>query len=85
MLFDLENDPQELHDLGDDPAYAVERERLHAVIFDWACRHHTRTTLSAQRIEKMSGREPPGIVIGCWDEAAARERGIWPVVSPELK
>ena len=58
MLFDLENDPQELHDLGDDPAYAVERERLHAVIFDWACRHHTRTTLSPQRIEKMSGREP---------------------------
>ena len=84
MLFDLENDPQELNDLGEDPAYASERDRLHTAIFEWACRHHTRTTLSPHRINAMSGREPPGIVIGCWDEQTARERGIWPVVPPDL-
>ena len=84
MLFDLENDPQELNDLGEDPACATERDRLHTAIFEWACRHHTRTTLSPERINAMSGREPPGIVIGCWDEQTARERGIWPVVPPDL-
>jgi arylsulfatase A-like enzyme len=69
MLFDLENDPQELHDLGDDPVYEDVRRRLHEAIFAWARQHHNRITKSPQEIERMSAREPAGILIGLWDEA----------------
>jgi arylsulfatase A-like enzyme len=69
MLFDLEHDPQELDDLGDDPAHADVRARMHEAIFAWARQHHNRITLTPQEIERRSGREPPGILIGVWDEA----------------
>jgi hypothetical protein len=82
MLFDLKSDPDELNDLGADPDYAAERTRLMEAIFTWARRHHTRITLPPERIEAMSGGEPPGILIGFWDEAEAREAGVWPV-APE--
>ena len=68
MLFDLETDPQELNDLGGDPAHAAERARLADAIFAWARQHHNRITLSPERINTMAGREPPGIIIGVWDE-----------------
>lgn len=73
MLFDLENDPQELVDLGDDPAHEPVRRRMHEAIFEWARRHHNRITVSPQRIEQMSNREPPGILIGVWDEREFQE------------
>jgi arylsulfatase A-like enzyme len=69
MLFDLESDPDELDDLGADPAYEAVRQRLRDAILSWACRHHNRTTLTPQQIERMAGSEPPGILIGFWDEA----------------
>jgi arylsulfatase A-like enzyme len=69
ILFDLENDPQELDDLGADPAYAAVRARMHEGIFAWARQHHNRITKSPREIARMSGREPPGILIGVWDEA----------------
>jgi arylsulfatase A-like enzyme len=68
MLFDLQNDPQELNDLGADPDYEGVRNRMHEAIFEWARRHHNRITRSPEQIEKMSNREPPGILIGVWDE-----------------
>jgi len=68
MLFDLQTDPQELCDLGADPTYVAERARLADAIFTWARRHHNRITLTPVRIDQMSGREPPGILIGYWDE-----------------
>ena len=68
MLFDLQTDPQELTDLGADPAYEAQRARLADEIFTWARRHHNRITLTPERIDQMSGREPPGILIGYWDE-----------------
>ena len=47
MLYDLETDPDELHDLGADPAaHAGERERLKGALDRWYRRHHTRTTIS---------------------------------------
>ena len=69
ILFDLEADPRELNDLGDDPAHEEVRRRMHEAIFSWARQHHNRMTRSPEQIEKMSGREPPGILIGFWDEA----------------
>ncbi|MEX0590085.1 MAG: alkaline phosphatase family protein [Xanthobacteraceae bacterium] len=69
ILFDLENDPQELNDLGDDPGYEDIRRRMHEAIFAWARQHHNRITKSSEEIERMSAREPGGILIGIWDEA----------------
>ena len=77
LLFDLKNDPEELYDLGADPAHAAQIERLAGLHFDWARRHHSRITRSPEIIEKMTDdREPPGIVIAYWDEAEMKEHGI---------
>lgn len=77
MLYDLKNDPDELVDLGADPKYAVEIERLSDAHFRWTRNHHNRITRSAEQIDRMTkGKEPPGIYIGFWDskdlEAANR-------------
>jgi arylsulfatase A-like enzyme len=69
MLFDLDTDPQELNDLGADPAYGAERARLADAIFAWARQHHNRITVTPARVNQMAGREPQGILIGVWDEA----------------
>lgn len=69
MLFDLESDPQEVNDLGADPAYGEVRARLYHALFDWARQHHSRITVTAEHVERITGKEPQGIVIGVWDEA----------------
>jgi len=62
LLFDLEADPDELQELGADPAMAPHIERLQSAHFDWARGHHSRITRTAQQVDKMAhGREPPGI------------------------
>ena len=78
MLFDIENDPDELHDLGasPDPEPTAARERLTQALFDWTRQHHSRITLPPERIEAMTGREPPGILIGFWDEADLADHGM---------
>jgi arylsulfatase A-like enzyme len=68
ILFDLENDPQELEDVGDDPRFEDVRERMRDAISAWARQHHNRITRSPEEVEKMTAREPPGILIGYWDE-----------------
>lgn len=71
MLFDLETDTQELNDLGGVPGEELDavRARMSDAIFAWARRHHNRITLTPERIEAMTGKEPDGILIGFWDEA----------------
>ena len=71
MLFDLEADPDELCDLGasGETEHAEVRARLHEALFAWARRHHCRITLDPATIERITGGEPPGILIGFWDEA----------------
>ena len=76
MLFDLETDPNELHDLGESPDHQQEIERLRALHFDWAREHHTRITRSPEIIEKMTDmREPEGIYIAYWDKDELDEDG----------
>ena len=68
MLFDLQSDPNELTDLGDDPEHEGQVRRLKDVHFHWARKHHARVTLSPATIEAMTDeREPPGIMIGYWN------------------
>ena len=77
MLFDLETDPDELHDLGDDPTYADQIARLRELHFDWARQHHARITRSAPIVEAMTDdREPPGIFIAYWDRDELEADGL---------
>ena len=65
MLFDLSNDPDELNDLGSNPDFQEEIDRLAAHHFAWARQHHSRITKSAAAVEAMTdAKEPPGIIIG---------------------
>ena len=72
MLFDLQNDPDELSDVGDDPACAGEIARLERLFFDWTRRTSQRTTRSdawiAARDTKL-GEAKAGILIGYRNEA----------------
>jgi hypothetical protein len=79
LLYDLASDAQELSDLGADPRFAGERERLSAALLDWALRDHNRITTPDSRIAAYARGEQlrSGILIGYWDEeelAAARAR-----------
>ena len=77
MLFDLQSDPDELHDLGEDPAYAREIDRLADLHFAWARRQHTRITRTPEIIETMARtREPEGIYIAYWDKQELEAHGL---------
>ena len=76
LLFDLENDPDELVDLGTEPEHEGVRAELHEALFAWARQHHTRITRTPQQVDRMAaGGEPPGIQIGFWNEEELRESG----------
>ena len=54
MLFDLETDPDELHDLGDSAEHAEIIETMYDHLFAWARRHvaahdHLRRQIMAMR------------------------------------
>ncbi|SDE55247.1 Arylsulfatase A [Ruegeria marina] len=69
LLFDLEDDPDELCDLATNPEYANELSRLRDLHFEWSRQHHSRITRSAAQIERMTdAKEPPGIYIGYRDK-----------------
>ncbi len=69
ILFDLENDPQELNDLGDSADHADVIAEMYDHLFTWARRPSQRTTRSEQQLidmrTKSRGR---GIVLGVYDE-----------------
>lgn len=65
MLFDLEADPDELVDLGNDAAHSDIVARLYDHLFEWACRPSARTTVSSdmlRSIRKKVGRT--GVLLG---------------------
>jgi arylsulfatase A-like enzyme len=69
MLFDLKNDPDELHDLGDDPAYDAIFDKMYDRLLAWALRPSQRTTRSADQLIKMrTGSKRKGVVLGIYDE-----------------
>lgn len=77
MLFDMESDPHELTDLGEDPAFEAERSRLDAALRHWQFRLSQRTTRSEAQITAMRGRSlRRGVLIGVWDEAEVPEE-LW--------
>ena len=69
MLFDLEEDPDELVDLGESEAHAHVIEAMYDKLFAWTRRVSQRTTRSRAQLEEMrvKGRQR-GVVIGVYDE-----------------
>ncbi|SFQ07939.1 sulfatase-like hydrolase/transferase [Tranquillimonas alkanivorans] len=56
MLFDLDTDPEEFHDLGGDPDLANQIARLYDHLARWGRRMSQRVTRSDADIEAMRGR-----------------------------
>ena len=69
MLFDIENDPGELVDLGGDPDHEEVRARLYEALCDWSRQIHNRITVTREAIDARLNRESPGVLIGVLDEA----------------
>jgi arylsulfatase A-like enzyme len=70
LLFDLASDPNEFRDLGRDPAFAGERERLAGLLAEWGLRLSQRTTLSEAQVKAKRGQsQRRGILIGVWQES----------------
>lgn len=69
ILFDLENDPQELVDLGDSNAHAGVIAEMYDHLFTWTRRASQRTTRSHSQLEEMRSKSGGrGVVIGIYDE-----------------
>ena len=67
QLFDMHADPQELHDLGRDPACAAVREELRGRLFGWLRQRKRFPTISPQAIAAWNRKElAAGIDIGVW-------------------
>ena len=76
MLFDRENDPHELSDLGQKPEFADVVATLREALFHWLVTPKNRITVEDRWLtgddDKLRHFDPaivPGILIGYWDEA----------------
>lgn len=69
ILYDLVDDPNELHDCGEAEDKADVISDLTAQLNAWYRQHHSRTTISTAQIEKRVGGDMRrGIYIGFWNE-----------------
>ena len=72
MLFDLQEDPHEMVDLGEDPAHGETLARLTEVVNTWARRPAQRTTITNEDLRRYrSQRSTKGIILGAYGEADA--------------
>ncbi|WP_085864906.1 sulfatase-like hydrolase/transferase [Pseudooctadecabacter jejudonensis] len=68
MLYDLRNDPDELRDLGRDPAYADVRAQMYEHLHAWGLRMSQRVTLSDDDIAAKQAGRKTGVMIGVFEE-----------------
>ncbi|MDA7963971.1 alkaline phosphatase family protein [Ruegeria sp.] len=69
MLFDLENDPDELNDLGLSNEHQEVIARMYDRLSAWARRISQRTTVSKKALEaRRVNQSGTGVLIGIWDE-----------------
>ena len=67
QLFDLQEEPQEFHDLSNDAAHAGTRREMQARLHEWSLTRRNRLTLSDAAIEARTGQFwPRGVFIGKW-------------------
>ncbi len=69
MLFDLENDPDEFHDLGQNAEHGEVIAMMYERLGRWSRRQSQRVTRSAEDIARMRGASSRrGVVLGVYDE-----------------
>jgi len=71
QLFDLENDPQELNDLGKDPSHQVIRSQMENELFAWMRQRKHRITITDKHIDQMFSGDSQlkrGVYLGFWSE-----------------
>ena len=67
QLFDLNEDPDELVDLGESAAHEAVRAEMHERLFAWLRARRTRTTLSDDEVAARTGTgKKRGYYIGVW-------------------
>ena len=68
QLFDLDKDPNELNDLGEDPAHAQVRADMQQLLLDWRRRLKPRTGTPYDNLAGMGPArdEELGFIIGRW-------------------
>jgi arylsulfatase A-like enzyme len=67
QLFNLENDPDEYVDLGKDPRFAAERQRLDERLHAWLNDQHPRLTMGDDEVAQRTDRaKEHGIYYGTW-------------------
>jgi arylsulfatase A-like enzyme len=68
MLFDLQDDPNEYRDLGDDDEYEAVRQTMMDRLCAWARRPSQRTTRSNAVLKRMQGGSGgTGVLLGLYD------------------
>lgn len=83
MLFDTLADPDEVTDLGTDPAFGAEITRLRARLADWARRPSQRTTVSdAQIIARRGKSRGKGIYLGVYDHEDLAPEHLGTITGP---
>ena len=74
MLYDLQDDPQELCDRGRDPSLNTVRERMKDLMLDWSGQLRNRTAISDEQMKTLTGKSArQGILIGFWKESDVPE------------
>jgi arylsulfatase A-like enzyme len=69
MLYDLQEDPQELVDFGIDKEYSVVRSQLTEQMMDWSAGLKNRVTGSESMARQRMGKsDEQGILIGYWQQ-----------------
>ena len=68
QLFDLDNDPAELNDLGDDAAHQSVRDDMQGLLIDWRRRLKPRIGMPYENLAGMGPErdENAGIIVGRW-------------------
>jgi arylsulfatase A-like enzyme len=67
QLFDLQADPQEMHDLGRDPSHAAVRQTMRDTLLDFLARRKHRTTVSDTFVEQRTNQyKKAGVFFGQW-------------------
>ncbi|WP_020680031.1 alkaline phosphatase family protein [Marinobacterium rhizophilum] len=67
QLFDLQNDPSELHDLGSDPAFRDTRRQMADALGRWLRTRRLRTTISDDDVATRTGTaHDRGYLFGVW-------------------
>jgi hypothetical protein len=69
MLFNLRDDPEELFDLGADPAYDDARAQMYKHLHNWSLRMSQRITVSDDDIARaIRDGDKTGVLLGVFDE-----------------